>query len=64
LEGLKIKKERPMKKYVCDICGYIYDEAEGEPDNGYAPGTKWEDLPDDYECPLCGASKDQFSLAE
>lgn len=35
-------------KYVCDICGYIYDEAEGEPDNGIAPGTKWEDLPEDY----------------
>lgn len=48
-------------KYVCDICGYIYDEAEGEPDNGIAPGTKWEDLPDDYVCPLCGVGKDQFS---
>ncbi|MFR5438834.1 MAG: rubredoxin [Monoglobus pectinilyticus] len=49
------------KKYVCDICGYIYDEAEGEPDNGIAPGTKWEDLPEDYVCPLCGVGKDQFS---
>ena len=37
-----------MKKYVCDICGWVYDEAEGDPDNGYAPGTKWEDLPDDF----------------
>lgn len=45
-------------KYVCDICGYIYDEAEGEPDNGIAPGTKWEDLPEDYVCPLCGVGKD------
>ena len=44
-------------KYVCDICGYIYDEAEGEPDNGIAPGTKWEDLPEDYVCPLCGVGK-------
>ena len=48
-------------KYVCDICGYIYDEAEGEPDNGIAPGTKWEDLPEDYVCPLFGVGKDQFS---
>ena len=50
-----------MKKYVCTVCGYIYDEAEGEPDNGIAPGTKWEDLPEDYVCPLCGVGKDQFS---
>ena len=48
-------------KYVCDRYGYIYDEAEGEPDNGIAPGTKWEDLPEDYVCPLCGVGKDQFS---
>jgi len=51
-----------MKKYVCDVCGYIYDEAEGDLDVGIAAGTKWEDLPEDFECPLCGASKDQFSL--
>ena len=50
-----------MKKYVCDVCGYVYDEAIGDPDNGIAPGTKWEDLPDDFECPLCGVGKDQFS---
>ncbi len=53
-----------MKKYVCDVCGYIYDEAEGDADAGIAAGTKWEDLPEDFECPLCGASKDQFSLVE
>ena len=46
-----------MKKYVCDVCGYIYDEAAGDPDNGIAPGTKWEDLPDDFECPLCGVGR-------
>lgn len=50
-------------KYVCDICGFQYDEAKGDPDNNIAPGTKWEDLPDDYTCPLCGATKDQFSQA-
>ena len=53
-----------MKKYVCNICGWIYDEAEGYPDEGYAPGPKWEDLPDDFECPLCGAPKEDFSLVE
>lgn len=53
-----------MKKYVCDVCGYVYDEAQGDPDVGVAAGTKWEDLPEDFECPLCGAGKDQFSLVE
>ena len=47
-----------MKKYVCTVCGYIYDEAAGDPDNGYAAGTKWEDLPEDFVCPLCGVGKD------
>ncbi len=50
-----------MKKYVCDICGYVYDEALGDPDNNVAPGTKWEDVPEDWECPVCGAPKDQFT---
>lgn len=50
-----------MKKYVCDVCEWVYDEAEGDPENGIAPGTEWEDLPDDFQCPLCGAGKDQFS---
>jgi len=49
-----------MKKYVCSVCGFVYDEAAGDPDNGIAPGTKWEDLPDDWECPLCGATKAEF----
>ena len=48
-------------KYVCDLCGYVYDEALGDPENGIAPGTKWEDVPEDYVFPLCGAGKDQFS---
>ena len=41
-------------KYVCDVCGYVYDPAVGDPDNGIAPGTKFEDLPEDFACPLCG----------
>ncbi|MEG0894768.1 MAG: rubredoxin, partial [Oscillospiraceae bacterium] len=49
-----------MKKYVCMICGYIYDEAIGIPSAGIAPGTKWSDLPDDWVCPLCGAAKADF----
>jgi rubredoxin len=49
-----------MKKYVCTVCGYLYDEAEGIPDKGIAPGTKWEDIPQDWTCPLCGATKEEF----
>lgn len=51
-----------MKKYVCDICGWIYDPAVGDPDNGVAPGTPFEQLPDEWVCPECGADKSQFSL--
>jgi len=50
-------------KYVCDLCGWEYDEELGDPDNGIAPGTKFEDLPEDFTCPLCGAEKSSFSQA-
>ncbi len=50
-----------MKKYVCNICGWVYDEALGDPDNGIAAGTAFEDLPDDFVCPLCGVGKEDFS---
>jgi rubredoxin len=49
-----------MSKYVCKICDYVYDPAAGDPDNGAAPGTSFEDLPDDWLCPICGVSKDEF----
>ena len=49
-----------MDRYVCSICGYVYDPEQGDPDNGVDPGTKWEDVPDDWECPVCGASKEDF----
>jgi len=49
-----------MQKYVCTICNYVYDPAQGEPDAGIAPGTAWEDVPEDYVCPVCGAGKDLF----
>lgn len=48
-------------KYVCNICGWVYDEALGDPDNGIAAGTAFEDLPDDFACPLCGVGKEDFS---
>lgn len=51
-------------KYICDVCGYIYDEELGDADAGIAAGTKWEDLPDDFECPLCGVGKESFSELE
>ena len=49
-----------MKKFICSVCGYIYDEAAGIPDRGIEPGTKWEELPPDWVCPLCGAPKSAF----
>ncbi len=50
-----------MKQYVCDICGYIYDPELGDPDNGVAPGTAFENLPEEWVCPLCGAGQEDFS---
>ena len=50
-------------KYEC-VCGYVYDEAEGSPENSIAAGTKWEDVPDDFVCPLCGLGKEAFSKTE
>jgi rubredoxin len=50
------------KKYECVICGYIYDEAEGIPEDGIPPGTLWKDIPEDWECPDCGISKSEFDL--
>lgn len=59
----KQTKESPnMKKYVCDVCGYVYDPSVGDPDGGIEPGTAFENLPDDWVCPECSAGKDEFSL--
>ena len=49
-----------MQKWICTICQYIYDPAEGDPGNGVDPGTPFEALPDDWICPLCGATKEMF----
>jgi len=50
-----------MASYVCNVCGYIYDPAEGDPEFQIPPGTAWEELPEDWVCPVCGADKDQFT---
>lgn len=50
-----------MDKYVCTLCGYVYDPSIGDPDSGIAPGTKFEDIPDDWTCPVCGAGKEDFT---
>lgn len=53
-----------MKKYVCTVCQYVYDPAEGDPENGVAPGTAFEDVPEDWVCPLCGVDKTSFEEDE
>jgi rubredoxin len=58
------KKITSMKKYVCDVCGWEYDPAVGVEEAGIAPGTAWENVPEDFVCPLCGVGKDEFSVAE
>ena len=54
------KAQRPWEKYICIACGLIYDEAEGDPDSGLSPGTRFCDIPDDWECPVCGVTKKDF----
>jgi rubredoxin len=49
------------RKFVCQICEHVYDEAEGDPASGLAPGTRWEDVPEDWSCPECGATKADFT---
>ena len=58
-----MKEEFAMKKYVCDVCGWEYDEETGYPEKGIAPGTKFRDLPEDFVCPLCGVGRTAFSDA-
>ena len=52
-----------MDKYICTLCGFEYDEEAGLPEEGIEPGTKWADVPEDFVCPACGASKDLFEMA-
>lgn len=53
-----------MKAWQCIVCGYVYDEATGDPEHGIAPGTRWEDVPDSWACPDCGVSKADFEMVE
>ncbi|MFP6807868.1 MAG: rubredoxin [Pseudomonadales bacterium] len=53
-----------MKKWQCIVCGYIYDEAIGDEEEGFAPGTPWDDIPEDWICPECGVSKEDFEMVE
>jgi len=53
-----------MKTYLCVICGFVYDEAKGLPDEGIAPETRWEDVSPDWKCPDCGAGKEDFEMVE
>lgn len=53
-----------MNRYVCNVCGFIYDPADGDPVNGIAPGTAFEDLPQDWVCPACGVGKEYFEPTE
>ncbi|WP_233866365.1 rubredoxin [Paraburkholderia adhaesiva] len=53
-----------FKQWVCVICGWVYDEETGAPDDGLAPGTRWADVPDDWRCPLCDVGKEDFALVE
>lgn len=53
-----------MKTWQCIVCGFVYEEAAGKPDDGIPPGTRWQDLPDDWCCPECGASKADFGTIQ
>lgn len=58
---IKQRKERySMERWICEPCGYVYDPETGDPDNGVEPGTAFEDISDDWVCPICGAGKDSF----
>ena len=57
-------ERRNIMKYICSVCGYEYDPEEGDPDNDIEPGTAFEDLPEDWTCPVCGAEKSDFEPAE
>ncbi len=56
------QSREPLKKWQCILCGFVYDEAAGLPDEGIAPGTRWEDVPADWTCPYCGAPKSDFDM--
>ena len=56
--------EEPYRTYMCQICGWTYDEEEGAPEEGLSPGTRWSDVPFNWTCPECGARKEDFEMLE
>ena len=58
--GAQTRAEAETRRWICEPCGFLYDPAEGDPDSGIAPGTPFEDIPDDWMCPICGAGKADF----
>jgi rubredoxin len=58
------QSQAPTRRWICVNCGYIYDQAKGDPDGGVAPGTAWEDIPEHWRCPDCGAEKADFEMVE
>lgn len=64
IDGAAVQAADNLKKYMCLLCGLIYSEAEGWPDEGIAPGTRWEDIPPNWRCPDCGACKEDFEMVE
>lgn len=56
--------DTPFRKFMCVVCGWIYDEAQGWPDDGIEPGTRWEDIPETWTCPDCGVTKSDFEMTE
>lgn len=59
-----LKTDFKMKKYRCTVCDWVYDPEVGDPDSGISPGTAFEDIPEDWVCPLCGVGKDEFEVVE
>ncbi len=62
--GMEQKISVKMKTYMCVVCGFVYDEEQGLPEHGIRPGTRWEEIPETWTCPDCGASKEEFELIE
>jgi rubredoxin len=64
LLGVLMSETKAFKSWMCLICGFVYDEEQGLPDEGIAPGTRWEDVPMNWTCPECGARKEDFEMVE
>ena len=61
---MSTSKAPTTQQWICESCGFIYDPADGDPDGGIPPGTRFQDIPDDWSCPVCGAEKSEFVLLE